>query len=158
MRTTDDRPAKPSRRRRLLRRIFIASVVVAQLTMIVVAYDSDHKTFGFQMFPESSRWSADIVRVQVDGNRVSVHDDWEYVWADLVHGRGLANPSVEHHADSGMRNQLGYLRGAIDWVADNTPDDEATRYLEAVVTYTDNGRGPFTRTIRSAERSTGAPP
>ena len=121
--------------------------------MIVVAYDSDHKTFGFQMFPESSRWQAEIVRVQVDGTRVPVDEDWVYRWSDLVRGRGLTNPSVEHHADSGLRNQFGYLRGSLDWVAANTPDDTTTRYIEAVVTYTDNGRPPVTLTYRSVERA-----
>lgn len=133
--------------------MFIAAVVVAQLTMIVVAYDSDHKTFGFQMFPESSRWQAEIVRVECDGTRVPIGEDWEYRWWDLVRGRGLANPSVEHHADSGLRNQLGYFQGALDWVAENTPDDTTTCYLEAEVTSTDNGRPPVTRTFRSVERT-----
>lgn len=120
--------------------------------MIVVAYDTDHKTFGFQMFPESSRWEADIVRVLDDGTRVPVNQDWEYRWSELVAGRGLTNPFVEHHADSGLRNQFGYFQGALDWVAENTPDDTSTGHLEATVTYTDNGRGPFTRTFRSGDR------
>lgn len=138
--------------RRIVRRVAIATVVVAQISLIVVAYDTDHKTFGFQMFPESSRWQADIVRVLDDGSRVSVNDGWEYRWSDLVRGRGLTNPFVDHHADSGIRNQFGYFEGALDWVAENTPDDTTTQYLEAVVTYTDNGRGPFTRTFRSVDR------
>lgn len=138
--------------RRIVRRVVIASVVAAQLTMIVVAYDSDHKTFGFQMFPESSRWGAEIVRVQVDGQRVPIDDDWGYRWSDLVDSRGLTYPSSMHHADSGLRNQFGYLQGALDWVAQHTPDDATTLYIEAEVTYTDNGRGPFTRTFRSVER------
>ena len=127
-------------------------VVVGQLSMIVIAYDSDHKTFGFQMFPESSRWQADIVRVEADGTRVPINEDWEYEWSDLVQGRGLTNPFIDHHADSGLRNQLGYLQGALDWVAEHTPDDTTTHYLEAVVTHTDNGRGPFTLTLRSVDR------
>jgi len=137
----------------MLRRLILLVVVVGQLTLIVVAYDSDHKTFGFQMFPESSRWQADIVRVQADGARVPVNEDWNYVWSDLVNGRGLTNPFVSHHADSGLRNQFGYLQGALDWVAENTPEDLTTKYIEAVVTYTDNGRGPFNRTFRSADRN-----
>jgi len=154
--TDVDRAPQPSPRVRILRRVFTAAVVVAQLTMVVVAYDSDHKTFGFQMFPESSRWSAEIFLVQADGTRVPIDPDWEYRWNDLAPDRGLANPSIEHHADSGLRNQFGYLQGALDWVAVNTPDDESTLYLEAVVTYTDNGRGPFTRTFRSIGRSPGS--
>lgn len=131
-------------------------MVVAQLTMIVVAYDSDHKTFGFQMFPESSRWQADIVRVHPDGTRVPIEEDWEYRWSDLVRGRGLTYPFVDHHADSGLRNQLGYFQGALDWVAENTPADATTAFLEAEVVYTDNGRGPFTRTLRSVDRDVAA--
>jgi hypothetical protein len=142
----------PGRDVRFIRRLIILVVVVGQLSMIVIAYDSDHKTFGFQMFPESSRWEADIVRVGADGTRVSINEDWEYVWSDLVEGRGLANPFIDHHADSGLRNQLGYLQGALDWVAEHTPDDVTTQHLEAVVTYTDNGRGPFTLTLRSVDR------
>ena len=139
--------------RRYARRAVMAVVVIAQLTMIVVAYDSDHKTFGFQMFPESSRWSAEIVRVQADGSKVPIDDDWEYRWSELVSGRGLTYPSGEHHADSGLRNQFGYFRGALDWVAVHTPEDTTTVYLEAEVTYTDNGRGPYYRTFRSVDRA-----
>lgn len=145
--------ARTSDLRRFARRAIMVIVVVAQLTMIIVAYDSDHKTFGFQMFPESSRWSAEIVRVRSDGTRVPLDDDWEYRWRDLVSGRGLTYPFGEHHADSGLRNQFGYLQGALDWVAAHTPEDTTTAYLEAEVTYTDNGRGPFVRTFRSVDRS-----
>lgn len=147
------RVPQSSNLRRYVRRGVVAVVVVAQLTMIVVAYDSDHKTFGFQMFPESSRWQADIVRVQFDGTRVPLADGWEYRWSDLVRDRGLANPFVDHHADSGLRNQFGFFQGALDWVAKHTPDDTTTAYLEAEVTFTDNGRGPYVRTLRSVDRT-----
>lgn len=130
----------------------IVAVILAQLTMVVVAYDSDHKTFGFQMFPESSRWQAEIVRIDAEGRAVPISDGWEYRWSDLVRRRGLTNPFVDHHADSGLRNQFGYFQGALDWVARNTPEDQTTVYLEATVTYTDNGRGPFVRTFRSVTR------
>ncbi len=136
----------------MARRVVIVAVVVAQLTMLVLAYDSDHKTFGFHMFPESSRWQADIVRVDAAGNATPINQDWEYRWSDLVRRRGLTNPFVEHHADSGLRNQFGYFQGALDWVAENTPDDATTSYLEATVTYTDNGDGPFVRVFRSGDR------
>lgn len=138
--------------RRYARRGVIAIVVAVQLTMVVVAYDSDHKTFGFQMFPESSRWQADIFRVRADGNRAPLAEGWEYRWSDLVQDRGLTNPFVDHHADSGLRNQFSLFQGALDWVAEHTPDDTTTAHLEAVVTYTDNGRGPYVRTFRSVDR------
>jgi hypothetical protein len=143
--------------RRAARRIVIAAVVVAQLVAVVRAYDADTGVYGFQMFPEASRWQAEIVRVQADGTRVDVRDGWEYRWSDLVRGNGLTNPFTDHHAGAGLRHQFSLLQGALDWVADNTPDDRTTRYLEATVTYTDNGRGPHVRTFRSAEREEAAP-
>ena len=57
-----------------------------------------------------------------------------------------------HHADSGLANQLAFLESALDWVADNTPRDHATRYLEARVTSWHNADPPRTRVIRSHVR------
>jgi hypothetical protein len=114
--------------------IFLA-VVVLQLALIGRAYSSDHKVFGFQMFPEASTWQAEVVRVTRDGQRVPVSQPWAgYDWNGLVGGVGLQNPSVRHHADAGLNNQLAYLRSSLNWVADHTPRDHDTRYLEARVT------------------------
>ena len=56
------------------------------------------------MFPESSTWRADIVRVEADGDRVPITEPWAgYRWGDLVVGRGLDRPGVRHHADAGRR-------------------------------------------------------
>jgi hypothetical protein len=114
--------------------IFLA-VVVLQLALIGRAYSSDHKVFGFQMFPEASTWQAEVVRVTADGRRVPVEQPWSgYSWNALVGGVGLQDPSVRHHADAGLNNQLAYLRSSLNWVADHTPRDHETRYLEARVT------------------------
>ena len=48
-----------------------------------------------------------------------------YSWDGLVTDRGLSYPSIRHHADAGLDNQLAFLRAALDWVADNTPRDHA---------------------------------
>ena len=125
--------------------------------MILAAYGSDHSVFGFQMFPESSRWKAEIVRVQADGTELPVNSGWAYRWSDLVHGRGLANPFVWHHADAGLNSQLAFLEASLDWVSKNTPADVTTLFLRADVTYLDNGRGPATQTFRSADREIGEP-
>ncbi len=137
----------------LLPRVVIAVVLCTQLVAIVAAYDNDHRQGGFQMFPEASRWNADIVRVQTDGTRIPLEDNWEYRWADLVQGRGLTYPQRWHHADSGLRAQLAFFEAALDWVADNTPEDTTTLYLEATVAYLDNGRGPQTAVFRSEDRA-----
>ena len=122
------------------RRIAVAVVVVAQVLLLVRGVSADHKEFAFRMFPEASRWRAEVVRVTDDG-RIPVDDGWSgYEWADLVRGRGLSHPGVWHHADAGIDNQLAFLDAALDWVAANTPADTETRYLEATVTYRHNGR------------------
>ncbi|MEQ8719192.1 MAG: hypothetical protein RIE08_16400 [Acidimicrobiales bacterium] len=142
----------PAAGRRVARRAIIVAVVLAQLVAIVAAYGNDHRQFGWQMFPESSRWTAEITRVEADGTVVPVDEDWEYRWADLVAAKGIGNPDRWRHANSGLRSQLAYLQAALDWVAQNTPDDTTTRVIQADVTYRDNGRGPFTRVLRSQER------
>lgn len=117
------------------RRLVVVTVVCLQLFLVARGYWSAHKEFAFQMFPESSRWQAEVVRVTSDGARISVAEPWDgYRWAELVPDRGLARPHVRHHADAGLENQLAFLAAALDWVADHTPRDTETRYLEAEVT------------------------
>jgi hypothetical protein len=138
-------------RRRWIRRIVSVVVVAAQLTLVVLAYGADHAVFGFQMFPESSEWQAEVVRVTADGRIVDIRDEWPggYRWDALVGGRGLSNPFDRSHADAGLASTLDFLDHALDWVADNTPADTETLYLEARVTVWDNGRGPDVTTLRS---------
>ena len=131
----------------------VAAVVVLQLGFVARAYWSDHKEFGFQMFPESSTWRADVVRVTADGRRIPIEYPWSgYRWDELVQNRGLRYPAVRHHADAGLANQLAFLDAALDWVADNTPRDAETRYLEARVTSWHNADPPRVRVLRSGVR------
>jgi hypothetical protein len=125
------------------RRVIVLAVVLFQLGFVVRGYSSDHKVFGFQMFPESSTWRADVVRVTSDGRRIPVSQAWSgYRWDQLVPNVGLQYPSVEHHADAGLDNQLAFLRSALNYVADHTPRDQQTRYLEATVTSSHNNVDP----------------
>jgi hypothetical protein len=129
-------------------------VVVAQLALVARGYRSAHKEFAFQMFPESSTWSAEVVRVTGAGARVPVSEPWfGYRWDELVTSRGLDQPSVRHHADAGLDNQMAFLAAALDYVADHTPRDHETRYLEATVTTWHNTDGPERTVLRSPERS-----
>ena len=135
------------------RRLVVALVVVVQLGLVARGYWSDHKELAFQMFPESSTWRADIVRVEADGDRVPVTEGWEgYRWHDLVTGRGLERPDVRHHADAGLDNQLAFLAAALDWVAAHTPRDDRTLYLEATVTVWHNTDPPEVVVLRSRDR------
>jgi hypothetical protein len=135
------------------RRIVVSIVVLLQVFFVVHAYGADHKLFGYQMFSEASTWRADIVRVTSDGRRVPIEEPWAgYAWDGLVGGRGLWQPGVRHHADHGVDEQLAYLRGALDWVAANTPNDTETERLEAVVTYWHNADPPRTVLYASQHR------
>jgi hypothetical protein len=135
------------------RRVVVVTVVVLQLGLVARGYWSDHKEFAFQMFPESSTWRADVVRVTADGRRVPVELPWSgYRWDLLVRDRGLSYPAVRHHADAGLDNQLAFLDAALDWVASNTPRDGETRYLEARVTSWHNADPPQVKILRSHVR------
>jgi hypothetical protein len=135
------------------RRMIVLAVVLVQLGFVARGYWSDHKEFAFQMFPESSTWRADVVRVTADGRRVPVELPWNgYRWDELVPSRSLAYPSVRRHADAGLDNQLAFLEEALDWVAHNTPRDRQTRYLEARVTSWHNDDRPEVELMRSEVR------
>ena len=135
------------------RRGLVVAVVALQLGFAARGYWSDHKEFAFQMFPESSTWRADVVRVTADGRRVPVEIPWSgYRWEELVPKLGLSYPSVRHHAAAGLDNQLAFLDSALDWVANNTPRDTETRYLEATVTSWHNDDPPRREVFRSDAR------
>lgn len=139
------------------RRAVVVTVAVVQLALVGRGYVSAHREFGFQMFSESTDWQAEVVRVTHDGRRVPIEQPWSgYEWDELVRGRGLTYPGARHHADAGIDNQLAFLDAALDWVADNTPRDAETRYLEATVTYWRNAGEPEVRTLRSRERDEAA--
>jgi hypothetical protein len=134
----------------------VVAVVLAQVAFVVRGHFAAHKEFAYQMFPESSTWQADIVRVTIDGRRVPISDPWNgYQWSQLVTSRGLSRPGLRHHADAGLDNQLAFLDEALDYVAGNTPRDTETRYLEAVVTTWHNTDAPEVVVLRSGDRSAG---
>jgi hypothetical protein len=133
--------------------VAVLAVVVLQLGLIARGYWSDHKEFAFQMFPEASTWRADVVRVTRDGRRVPIDRPWSgYRWEELVRDRGLSYPSIRHHADAGLDNQLAFLGAALDWVASNTPRDRETRYLQARVTAWHNADPARVEVLRSRVR------
>ncbi len=140
--------------RRPLARLGAAAILAIQLLLIVRAYSAPIDTFGFQMFPESSQWEADIVRVLRDGSRIDIAEPWPggYRWDMLVDARGLGSPRGLHHADAGLDATLHLLQASLDWVAGHTPADTETVRLEATVTVVHNGRSPTTRLLVSETR------
>jgi hypothetical protein len=147
------RQVTSSRVRVVARRCIVVAVLATQLAFVARGYVADHKEFAFQMFPESSTWKAEIVRVTVDGRRIPISEPWAgYRWSELAPERGLRYPGRRHHADAGLDNQLAFLAAALDYAARNTPRDTETRYLEAVVTAWRNTDAPETIVLRSVER------
>jgi hypothetical protein len=142
-----------SRVRVVGRRLAVVIVIAVQLVLVARGYTSDHKEFAFQMFSESTDWRADLTRVTRNGDRIPIDGAWSgYRWGDLVRTRGLYDPAQRHHADAGIDNQLAFLDASLDWVADHTPRDTETAYLEARVTYWRNAHEPKVVVLRSDDR------
>lgn len=114
--------------------MIVGVVLAVQALLIVRGMWADHPVFAWRMFPEASEWRADIDRIEPDGTRVPIDDA---TWARLVRGRGLDDPSVRHHADDGIDNQLAFLRSALRWYDDH---DGARGAIEARVTFWRNLR------------------
>ncbi len=149
----DDTITRP-RGRALAVRAFVVVVLVGQAALVLRSYDDPHNFFGFQPFNESSTWRADIVRVTADGRRIPIDEPWPggYDWDELVDWGVLQRPDRLKHAYSGLGTSLDFLDTSLDWVADHTPDDTETLYLEADVTAFRNTRGPERTTMRSHDR------
>lgn len=135
-------------------RWFAAAVVVVQLGLVANGYRDAHNLFAFQPFNESSTYAVELVRVLDDGQRVPVvNGRWEgYDWNELVGWRALQSPWRQRHAFSGVDAIEDFLDHALNWMADHTPNDTETRYLEAEITYYRDARGPYYTVVRSHDR------
>lgn len=146
-------------RGQIARRVFVATWIVVQVALVIRAYGAPQDVFGFQMFPESSTWRAEIVRVTADGRRVDVAEEWPggYRWGDLVGFRGLDTPALDQHATAGIDSTLDFLGKALDFAATHTPADTETLRLEATVVYRRNGRPAQVVVLASKDRPEAAP-
>jgi hypothetical protein len=137
-------PDRSSSRRLGAAAILVGAVLLHAL-LIVNGGSDPHKRFGFRPFNESDTWSAEIVRVTADGDRIAVDDGtWAYDWNEIVAVAKLSSPGRTRHANGGARATVDLLGRALDWLADNTPDDPDTRRYEATVTVVHNA-GPSLR-------------
>ena len=144
--------ARPRWRRRLVKG-FVGGVLALQVALAINGYRDPHRFFAFQPFNESSTWSADIVRVTWDGQRLPVDQGWDgYRWDSLVAMPAIEGFARTRDASYGVDATVAFLDDALDWVATHTPADHQTRYLEATVTYHRNTRGPSVTVLRSVER------
>ncbi len=131
----------------------MALALTASLGGVVAGY-GDSRLLAWQMFPEASRWQADVVRITADGGRHAVEAPWPggYRWEELVTESGLSHPGTESHAAYGVDFTLRSLQHALDWVAQHTPADDETAYLEARVRYRHNDDPWRMVILRSADR------
>lgn len=132
--------------------LFCASVLAAQLFAVVHAYHDPLKRFGYQPFAESSVWRAEISTVDRAGHHHDVREGFNgYHWQDLVKDR-VGDPFHEQSAASGVAASLYFLQHALDYVAQHTPLDHDTAYLEAHVWYRKNRGEQRWVTLRSQTR------
>lgn len=148
-----DRIVRPRWRAGLVRG-FVVVVLVGHAALLVRGYWDPHKYFAYQPFNESSTWRADIVRVTSDGRRIPIEEPWPggYDWDELVRWGVLERPDAMRHAYMGVGASVDFLDQALDWVADHTPDDHETLYLEATTEAYRNTRGPEVHVLRTEPR------
>jgi hypothetical protein len=138
--------------RYLAPRLFCLGVLAAQLYFVVHAYRDPLKRFGFQPFSESTTWRVQIDAVDREGQRQDIQQGFAgYRWQDLVHDR-VGSPFTESVASSGIAASLYFLQHALNYVADHTPRDDHTHYLEAHVWFRKNRHPPESVTLRSKLR------
>ena len=144
----------PSPWLRRWRRLIVVLFVGMSLAGVIAGY-SGSRVMAWQMFPEASRWEADIVRITPSDERVAISEPWPggYEWSAMVTESGLSQPGVESHAAYGIDVTLAALQHALDWVATDTPQDTDTVQLEAIVRYRRNGGDFETITLRSIVRA-----
>lgn len=135
-------------------RVAFVGLVALHLTFVLRGGSDPHARFAFRPFQHSDTWSAEIVRVTVDGRRLPLDDGtWGYDWRELTRVPQLQNHAAPRHASDGAAATLDLLDRSLDWVADHTPDDTETRYLEATVTVRTDGAPTTSRhVLRSDDR------
>ncbi|MET0385193.1 MAG: hypothetical protein ABW321_04500 [Polyangiales bacterium] len=150
-------PELPSPPYRIAVYVFCAGVLGAQLYGVLNAYHDPLKRFGYQPFAESTVWRAEIDTVDVHGEHATVTDGFAgYRWSDLVRER-VGHPFHTQATSSGIGASLYFLQRALDYVADHTPNDHDTQYLEARVWYRKNRQAERWVTLRSKRRLVSPP-
>lgn len=145
----------PTARWRIVgRRVAVLAAAVVITVGIGNGYRSASPTLTWQMFPEASTWQAEISRITFDGRQIDVREPWTggYEWSAMVDAGGLSTPFSERPASYGIAVALDRLQHALDWVATNTPRDDETARLVAVVTHRRNADPPQTTRLTSVTR------
>ena len=122
----------PARKLRIL--AFAAAYALVQVALITCAHFREDKAFGFQMFAESSRFTARLYRELRDGRIVAAAAGaWTVsapggrtvmcAWDDHVRDFRLGRLEGWRRAKTGLAVTLRYLERALEYVGSMTPED-----------------------------------
>lgn len=133
----------PASYRRIAILAFCVVLFGAQAGMIAAAHVRNDRRFGWQMFPETTRFRASLWREIAGGGRVAApYGRWvldtpegrrQFLWRDHVRDWRLESLDRMRQAKVSLDSTLLYAKGALDHVAARIPEDRETVRLHLVV-------------------------
>jgi hypothetical protein len=136
------------------RLVFLGLFFGSEIVLIATAGMRSDRSYGFRMFPESSRITVHLSRrldgdrlVPVEGGRWQARDcsgsPHSVVWGRLVRSPAPWRLDQSVPAPYGVESEVHRTKDALVWVAEHTPEDCETRALVAKVEARRNGRDPY---------------
>ena len=136
-----------------------------QLALVAWSYVRGDRLFGYQMFAESTFFTARLYRVTADGRREHLRDgSWiaadehgvrrRFSWRGFVDDFRLDRLERRTRAKIGIGTTLKFFQHALDHVVEQIPQDRETRRLELEIRYETAGGLVRDVTLQSRERGT----
>lgn len=148
---------------------FCAAFFGGQSVLVVWSYFRGDRLGGYQMFAETTFFTARLYRVTGDGRReLARSGSWTardaageaktYYWGRMVNDFRLDRLENRTRAKIGIDATLKFFQHALDHVAKSIPDDRETARLEMVVQYETASGKQREVTLSSAARPVAATP
>ena len=142
---------------------FTSAFFGGQLALVTWSYFRGDRLFGYQMFAETTFFTARLYRVTADGRRELARNGiWHardaagtartYRWGAFVDDFRLDRLETRTRAKIGIDVTLKFFQHALDHVAKKIPDDHETARLEMVVQYETASGKQNVVTLSSADR------
>lgn len=142
---------------------FCAAFFGGQLALVVWSYYRGDRLGGYQMFAETTFFTARLYRVTADGRReLARMGTWKardasgglrsYRWGAFVDDFRLDRLETRTRAKIGIDATLKFFQHALDHVASSIPEDRETARLEMVVQYETASGKQHEVTLSSAAR------
>ena len=152
----------PARRRAAIL-AFVALYFGGQLVVVAWSYVRGDRLGGYQMFAETTFFTARLFRVTKDGRREPVHGGtWrardasgrlrEYRWQRYVNDFRLDLLDRRTRAKIGIDVTLKFFQLSLDHVARAVPDDRETVRFEIDIAYETASGKTSQRSLASADR------